>query len=86
MESRDKVKLAEAASREVSLQLIELEAELKSLDTRIDDLQWQYEMGVEGIEPDEILNQRRKAIDKKKYIINDIANLRRKLVANYVGE
>ena len=49
------------------------------MDTRINDLEWQYEQ-VGELEPEElidIMNQRRKAIDKKKYIINDIAAQRK---------
>lgn len=59
--------------------LIELEAELQSLDTRISDLEWQYEQVGELTDEDlvDITNQRRKAIDKKKYIINDIATQRK---------
>ncbi len=63
-------------------QLVELEMELQSLDTRILDLEWQYEMlgNDEADGGEALLDQRRRAIDKKKHIIKDIAKLRSSII------
>ena len=55
--------------------LIEMEAEMESIDSRIDDLEWQYEY-CENDDSSELLNQRRRAIDKKKYMIVEASRVR----------
>ena len=61
--------------------LIEMEAEMLSIDTRINDLEWQYEFcGDDRDDSSEILDQRRRAIDKKKHMISEAAKVRTEIM------
>lgn len=56
--------------------LVKMEAEIASIDNRIEDIQFQYIYLSDEGSCDELLDQRRRAIDKKKYLIDDVAKLR----------
>jgi hypothetical protein len=52
-----------------------------SIDTRINDLEWQYEFcGANGDDGNDLLDQRRRAIDKKKHMIVEAAQLRTEIM------
>ena len=61
--------------------LIEMEAEILSIDTRINDLEWQYEFCFDdGNDNSELLDQRRRAIDKKKHMIKESSQIRTEIM------
>lgn len=77
----DSKSIKDVATSSTKKKLTALESELLSLDTRIKDLEWQYVYTPDDIEDlDSHLDQRRKAIDKKKHVIKDISALREQLI------
>ena len=62
----------------LKMRVSDLENEILSLNTRIADVEWQYEvLGAEENPPiqvsvNDLLSSRRRAIDKKMHVINEI--------------
>ena len=62
--------------------LIEMEADLASIRERVRDLEWTFDMGIDDqhMQPETLLDQRRRAIDKMKHTIGEIAKLKKEMV------
>lgn len=58
--------------------LIDLEYQAESVKTRIQDIQWLIEMGEEATK--DSYSDRRKALDKLKYISKEIAEIKMRLL------
>jgi hypothetical protein len=80
MENKVKEVAVGVARKNKQKRLIETEAELLSIETRINDLEWQYEQSSHEEDLVELLDQRRRAIDKKKYMITEVAKLKIELM------
>lgn len=63
---------------EMRRELIDLEYQAESIKTRIQDIQWLIEVGEEDSE--QSFSDRRKALDKLKFINKDIAELKMRLL------
>jgi hypothetical protein len=60
--------------------LIELEFQLSSCKDRVRDLEWEIEMSEPGKEDKSIMNARRRALDKVKYIYAEMEKVKMRLV------
>ena len=65
---------------ELKRRLIELELEAESISSRGDDLGWQLAHYCDGYEAPKLADDRRKALDKLKYVRKSIAEIKIRLL------
>jgi hypothetical protein len=60
--------------------LVELDFNLRSCKDRVRDLEWEVEMSEPGEENPDLLNQRRRTLDKIKYLYMEMESVKKTLI------